>query len=36
VLVTNGAMQALNVVFRTLLEPGDRVVIPSPSFFYGE
>jgi aminotransferase len=35
VLVTNGAMHALDVVFRALLGPGDRVIIPSPTFFYG-
>lgn len=34
VLVTNGAMHALSVVFRALLEPGDRVLIPAPSFFF--
>lgn len=33
-LLTNGAMQALGVVFRSLLEPGDEVVIPSPCFFF--
>ena len=33
-LVTNGAMHALNIAFRTLLEPGDRVLIPSPNFFF--
>jgi aspartate/methionine/tyrosine aminotransferase len=32
-VVTNGAMQALGVVFRTLLEPGDEVVVPAPCFF---
>jgi aspartate/methionine/tyrosine aminotransferase len=34
ILVTNGAMQAVNVVCRTLLNPGDEVLIPSPSFFF--
>jgi len=34
VLVTNGAMQALNIVCRALLEPGDQVVIPTPNFFF--
>ena len=33
-LVTNGAMQGLATVFRTLLEPGDEVVIPTPNFFF--
>jgi aminotransferase len=34
IVVTNGAMQAINVVCRTLLNPGDEVLIPSPSFFF--
>jgi aminotransferase len=34
VLITNGAMQALNIVFRTLLEPGDEVIIPSPCYYF--
>lgn len=34
IIVTNGAMQAINVVCRTLLNPGDEVLIPSPSFFF--
>lgn len=34
VLVTHGAMQALGIVFRTLLEPGDEVVVPAPCFFF--
>ena len=34
VLATNGAMQALNIVFRVLLNPGDEVVIPSPCYFF--
>lgn len=34
VLVTNGAMQALNLVFRAVLEPGDEVVIPAPCYFF--
>jgi aminotransferase len=34
ILVTNGAMQALNIVCRALLEPGDEVVIPTPNFFF--
>lgn len=35
-LVTNGAMQALGVVFRALLAPGDEVLLPTPTFFFGE
>jgi aspartate/methionine/tyrosine aminotransferase len=35
ILVTNGAMQALGVCFRSLLEPGDEVVVPAPTFFFG-
>lgn len=34
VIVTNGAMQAVNIVCRTLLNPGDEVLVPSPSFFF--
>jgi len=34
-LVTSGAMQALSLVFRALLDPGDEVLIPSPCFFFG-
>jgi aspartate/methionine/tyrosine aminotransferase len=34
VIVTNGAMQAVNVIFRSLLNPGDEVIVPSPSFFF--
>lgn len=33
-LVTHGAMHALGIVFRTLLEPGDEVVVPTPCFFF--
>jgi aspartate aminotransferase len=32
VIVTCGAAGALNVVFRTILEPGDEVICPSPYF----
>jgi aspartate aminotransferase len=32
VVVTCGAAGALNVVFRTILEPGDEVICPSPYF----
>jgi aspartate aminotransferase/aminotransferase len=35
ILVTNGAMQALGVCSRSLLEPGDEVVVPAPTFFFG-
>jgi aspartate/methionine/tyrosine aminotransferase len=34
ILVTHGAMQALGVVFRSLLEPGDEVVVQTPCFFF--
>jgi aspartate/methionine/tyrosine aminotransferase len=34
VLVTNGAMHALGIVFRSLVEPGDEVVVPAPCFFF--
>lgn len=34
ILITNGAMHGLSVVFRTLLEPGDQVLIPAPTFFF--
>lgn len=33
-VVTNGAMHALNLVFRALLEAGDEVVVPAPCFFF--
>lgn len=33
-LVTNGAMHALNLVFRALLEPGDQVIVPTPCYFF--
>jgi aspartate aminotransferase/aminotransferase len=33
VLITNGAMNALHVVFLGLLEPGDEVIVPAPCFF---
>ena len=32
VLVTNGSDQAIEVILRTFLEKGDKIVIPSPSF----
>ena len=33
-LVTNGAMHALSLVFRALLEAGDEVVVPTPCYFF--
>ena len=33
-LVTNGAMHALGICFRSLVEPGDEVVVPAPCFFF--
>lgn len=32
VIVTNGGMHALYVIFRSLLEPGDEVLIPDPTW----
>lgn len=34
VLVTNGAMHALGICMRSLLAPGDEVVVPAPTFFF--
>jgi aspartate/methionine/tyrosine aminotransferase len=34
ILVTNGAMHALNLAFRALLDPGDEVIVPTPSYFF--
>jgi aminotransferase len=34
ILVTNGAMHALSLVFRALLEPGDEVLVPIPCYFF--
>jgi aspartate aminotransferase len=34
ILVTNGAMHALSLVFATLLDPGDEVVMYRPGFFF--
>jgi len=34
ILVTNGAMHALSLVFTTLLDPGSEVVMYRPSFFF--
>ena len=33
-LVTNGAMHALNLVFRAILEAGDEVIVPTPCYFF--
>ena len=33
-LVTNGAMQALGLMFRALLESGDEVIVPTPCYFF--
>ncbi len=35
ILVTNGAMHALSLTFRALLEPGDDVIVPTPCYFFG-
>ncbi len=35
VIVTCGAMHALDLVFRSVLEPGDEVLMPAPGFFIG-
>jgi aspartate/methionine/tyrosine aminotransferase len=34
ILVTNGAMHALSLVFRALLDPGDEVLVPTPCYFF--
>lgn len=34
ILVTNGAMHALSVAFRAVLEPGDEVIVPTPCYFF--
>ena len=34
ILVTNGAMHALSLLFRALLEPGDEVIVPIPCYFF--
>ncbi len=34
ILVTNGAMHALGLVFRTQLAPGDEVIVPIPCYFF--
>lgn len=34
ILVTNGAMHALTLCFRSLVRAGDEVVVPAPCFFF--
>lgn len=34
ILVTNGAMQALALAFRALLQPGDEVIVQTPCYFF--
>ena len=34
ILVTNGAMHALALCFRSFVGPGDEVVVPAPCFFF--
>ena len=34
IVVTNGAMHALGICFRSLVRPGDEVVVPAPCFFF--
>jgi len=34
ILITNGAMHALGITFRALLEPGDEVIVPTPCYFF--
>jgi aspartate/methionine/tyrosine aminotransferase len=34
ILVTNGAMHALSLAFRALLQPGDEVIVPTPCYFF--
>lgn len=33
IIITNGATEGLNIVFNTLLEPGDRIIIESPTYY---
>jgi len=33
-LITHGAMHGLSLVLRTVLAPGDEVIVPSPTFFF--
>ena len=34
ILVTNGAMHALSLTFRAILEVGDEVIVPTPCYFF--
>jgi aspartate/methionine/tyrosine aminotransferase len=34
VLIANGAMHALNLVFRSIIRPGDEVIVPCPCYFF--
>ncbi len=34
ILVTNGAMHALSLTFRAILELGDEVIVPTPCYFF--
>ena len=34
IVVTNGAMHALGICFRSLVRPSDEVVVPAPCFFF--
>lgn len=34
ILITHGAMHGLGVTFRALLNSGDEVIVPSPTFFF--
>ena len=34
ILVTNGAMHALSLTFRAILEPGEEVIVPTPCYFF--
>jgi aspartate/methionine/tyrosine aminotransferase len=34
ILVTNGAMHALGILFRALLRPGAEVIVPTPCYFF--
>jgi len=33
-LITHGAMHGLSLVLRTVLTPGDEVIVPTPTFFF--
>ena len=34
ILITNGAMHALSLAFRALLQPGDEAIVPTPCYFF--